>query len=143
VNILNKLKIIGIVDEVDSLYSKIKIFPEYCKGLEKLEDYSHIIVLYWFHKKDDEEHRNVLQVIPKRHFITAHVGVFASRSPSRPNPIGLCVVKLLNIEDCILEVEELDALEGSPVIDIKPYLPRADSISEANVPEWAKHGSKT
>jgi tRNA-Thr(GGU) m(6)t(6)A37 methyltransferase TsaA len=70
-------------------------------------------------------------------------GVFACRSPSRPNPIGLCVVELVEVEDCFLIVKVLDALKDSPIIDIKPYIPRADSIPEARVPEWTSHGPRT
>jgi tRNA-Thr(GGU) m(6)t(6)A37 methyltransferase TsaA len=75
--------------------------------------------------------------------VNVETGVFACRSPSRPNPIGLCVVELLKIEKCVLTVKNLDAFEGSPIIDIKPYIPKADSIPNARVPEWTLHDPKT
>lgn len=134
-----KLKFVGVVETVGEL-SKVRVFPEFCQGLEHLNNFSHIIVLYWLHLRDNEEERSVLQVLPRRHPGAPRVGVFASRSPSRPNPVGLCVAELVEIEDCILIVKGLDALEGSPIVDIKPYIPRADSVPNARVPEWTSRG---
>jgi tRNA-Thr(GGU) m(6)t(6)A37 methyltransferase TsaA len=102
-----------------------------------------LIVLYWFHERDNENERRVLRVVPKRHQAREEVGVFASRSPSRPNPVGLCVVKLVKIEGCSLTVEGLDAFKGSPIIDIKPYLPNADFVPDALAPKWTSHGKQT
>jgi tRNA-Thr(GGU) m(6)t(6)A37 methyltransferase TsaA len=133
---------IGVVESVNEL-ARIKVFPGYCDGIYRLEEFSHLIVLYWFHERDNENERSVLRVVPKRHQAREEVGVFASRSPSRPNPIGLCVVRLVKVEGCVLVVEGLDAFEGSPVIDIKPYLPRADFVSDAKVSEWTSHGLPT
>jgi len=137
-----ELRFIGTV-EVAGEISRVKIFPRFCLGLQGLEGFSHIVILYWFHLRDGEEERNTLQVTPKRHEGAPQVGVFASRSPSRPNPIGMCVVELTKIEGCVLFVKGLDASEGSPIIDIKPYIPRADSIPNARVPEWTAHGPTT
>ncbi len=137
-----ELKFIGVVESSGEL-SSVKIFPEFCVGLEGLNNFSHITVLYWFHLRNSEEERRTLRVVPRRHLGAPQVGVFASRSPSRPNPVGLCVVELVKIQDCTLVVRGLDALEGSPIIDIKPYIPRADSISDARVPEWTFHGPPT
>jgi len=123
--------------------SEIKIYPEFCEGLEGLEQFSHAIVLYWLHQRDDEKNRRTLKVTPRRHTLTLKVGVFATRSPSRPNPIGLCVVKIDEIKGCTLFVVGLDAFEGSPIIDVKPYLPRADVVIEAEAPEWTSKGPKT
>lgn len=137
-----ELRFIGVVESLGEL-SRVKIFPEFCVGLEKLCNFSHIIVLYWFHLRDNEEERCTLRVVPRRHSGAPQVGVFASRSPSRPNPVGFCVVELTKIEDCILVVRGLDAFEGSPIIDIKPYIPRNDSISDVRAPEWTSHGPST
>jgi tRNA-Thr(GGU) m(6)t(6)A37 methyltransferase TsaA len=137
-----ELKFIGVVESSGEL-SSVKIFREFCVGLEGLNNFSHITVLYWFHLRNSEEERRTLRVVPRRHLGAPQVGVFASRSPSRPNPVGLCVVELVRIQDCTLVVRGLDALEGSPIIDIKPYIPRADSISDARVPEWTFHGPPT
>ena len=134
-----RLRFIGVVEGAGEL-SRVKIFPEFCEGLQRLNIFSHIIVLYWFHLRDNEKERRTLQVVPRRHLGAPRVGVFASRSPSRPNPIGFCVTELTKIEDCVLIVRGLDAFEGSPIIDIKPYLPRADAVPNAHVPEWTLCG---
>ena len=141
-NAKGEVKFIGLV-ESSGEPSRIKIFPEFCIGLEGLNNFSHVIVLYWFHLRDNVNERRTLQVVPRRHPGAPQVGVFASRSPSRPNPIGLCVVELIKIEECTLTVKGLDALEGSPIIDIKPYIPRADAIPNASAPEWTLHGPPT
>ena len=138
-----ELKFIGIVEVAGQEEAKVRTFPEFCEALKGIDSFSHVMILYWFHLRDNREERRVLQVIPKRHKADVKVGVFACRSPSRPNPIGLCVAKLIKVEDCLLTVEGLDALEDSPIIDIKPYIPRADSISDAHVPEWTSHGPPT
>lgn len=133
---------IGVVESVDGL-ARIRIFPEFCDGLYRLNEFSHAIILYWFHKRDSQEERRVLRVVPKRHLAKQAVGVSASRSPSHPNPIGLCAVRLVKVEDCILTVEGLDAFEGSPVVDVKPYLPRAGFVSDVKVTDWTSKGQPT
>lgn len=134
-----RLRFIGVVEEAGEL-SMVKIFTEFCEGLHRLNVFSHIIIIYWFHLRDNEKERRTLRVVPRRHHGAQRVGVFASRSPSRPNPIGFCVAELTKIEDCVLIVRGLDAFEGSPIIDIKPYLPRADAVPNARVPEWTLRG---
>ncbi len=123
--------------------STVFIYPEYCSGLLGVQGYSHLIVLYWMHLRDNERHRGTLQVRPPRHEGAPLTGVFACRSPSRPNPIGLSVVELKEMEGCRLRVSGLDALEGSPIVDLKPYQPRADAIPGARAPEWSRHGPPT
>ncbi|MEM3421269.1 MAG: tRNA (N6-threonylcarbamoyladenosine(37)-N6)-methyltransferase TrmO [Candidatus Hadarchaeum sp.] len=138
-----ELRFIGTVERIENEEAEIAIFPEFCPGLRGIENYSHLIILYWLHQRDTAEQRQVLQVIPKRHPGAPLVGVFASRSPTRPNPIGMCVVELIRVENCRLCVKGLDAVEGSPIVDIKPYLPRADSVPGARAPEWMSHGPTT
>ncbi len=104
-------KVVGVVE----------VFPEYAEGLKDLEGFSHVILIYHFHlsKKhsltvkpflDDQEH-----------------GVFATRSPSRPNPIGISVVRLLSVEKNKLHIQGLDVVDGTPLLDIKPYVPEFDA----------------
>lgn len=102
--------------------SKIAIFEDYREGLDGLEDRSHLIVLYWADRAD----RDILKVVPPGK--THKRGVFATRSPSRPNPISMCIVDLLEISGKTLRVRGLDALDGSPVLDIKPFSAGIDSI---------------
>ncbi|PMB75195.1 MAG: tRNA (N6-threonylcarbamoyladenosine(37)-N6)-methyltransferase TrmO [Candidatus Bathyarchaeota archaeon] len=132
-----ELEFIGVVEKEGEQEAKICIFPKFCAGLKDIENYSHLIILYWFHLRDNKEDRRTLLVYPKKHAVKIETGVFACRSPSRPNPIGLCVVELLKVEKCMLTVKRLDAFTGSPIIDIKPYNPGTDSVPNAKVPEWA------
>ncbi len=103
--------------------SNIEIFPEYEDGLKGIESFSYLIILYWL----DRAKRDKLLARPCHS--DEERGVFATRSPNRPNPIGLCVVKLLEKKGRFLKVIWLDALDGSPIIDIKPYVPDIDSVS--------------
>jgi tRNA-Thr(GGU) m(6)t(6)A37 methyltransferase TsaA len=128
----------GMVESTDET-STLRIYPEYCPALLGIERYSHLIVLYWFHLRDNPEHRKTLQVTPPRHKGAPLTGVFACRSPSRPNPIGVTVVKLERVDGCKLIVSGLDALEGSPIVDLKPYNPDSDSVPEADAPGYMRH----
>jgi len=139
----SELRFIGVVEKAGEQEAKVRVFPEFCAGLKGIEGFSHLIILYWAHLRDNEDERRTLLVFPRRHAVNVETGVFASRSPSRPNPIGLCVVEVLKVKECVLTVKDLDALEGSPIVDIKPYIPRTDSVPNALVPEWTSHGPKT
>ncbi len=96
--------------------SKVIIFKEYSKALEGVEKFDKLTVLYWMHISDRSRLWSKLK----------NRGVFATRSPKRPNPIGLSVVKVLKVFENTLEVKYLDAIDGTPVLDIKPYYDRLD-----------------
>lgn len=100
----------------------IEVFPEFGDALKGIEKVSHIFVLYW----SDRSNREILQ--SKTPFSEEPIGVFASRSPNRPNPIALCVADLLCRNENRLVVKGLDALDGSPLLDIKVYSPTIDFI---------------
>jgi tRNA-Thr(GGU) m(6)t(6)A37 methyltransferase TsaA len=131
-----ELRFIGIVDSAGEEEAKVQILPEFCDALKEIDGFSHLIILYWIHLRDNKKERSVLQVVPRGRANGVKVGVFACRSPSRPNPIGLCVVKLIGVEDCVLTVKGLDAFEDSPIIDVKPYIQRRDAVPKAYTPEW-------
>ena len=95
--------------------AELEIFPKYSEGLKDIDEASYLIVLYWLHLAN----RDVLKT--KTPFGPELRGVFACRSPSRPNPIAFCVVKLLHREDNRLLVQGVDAVDGSPLLDLKPY----------------------
>ena len=98
----------------------IRVFPEYGDGLKDLNGFSHIILLYHFHRTQDK----ALVVTP---FLDDQPrGVFATRSPNHPNTIGISTVRLLSIEDLRLSIEDVDILDGTPLLDIKPYVPAFD-----------------
>ena len=129
-----RLKFVGTAMKSGNGTSCITMFPEYSEALHGIGDYSHIIVLYWLHMNDSEEQRSILKVRPRRHKNAPEVGVFACRSPVRPNPIGLSVSRLLEVTEDTLTIEEIDVLDGTPIIDIKPYIPRADCVPDAHSP---------
>jgi tRNA-Thr(GGU) m(6)t(6)A37 methyltransferase TsaA len=133
-----RVTFLGTVDSTGET-SIISIKPSFLPALLGLDRHSHLIVLYWFHLRDNPEHRKTLQVTPPRHEGAPLTGVFACRSPSRPNPIGVTVVKLERVDGCKLTVSGLDALKGSPIVDIKPYNPNGDSVPEAKIPSYMRH----
>ena len=133
----------GVVRPGTDQESQIEVFPEFCKGLRGIDAFSHLIILYWAHQRDTTNDRNTLLVFPRRHSVNVETGVFACRSPSRPNPIGLCIVELVNVDGCVLTVRGLDALPETPIIDVKPYLPRADALPDAKTPQWTRRGPAT
>ena len=105
----------------------IEIRKELEEGLRDLNGFSHIILLYHFHLSKDYS----LSIVP---FLddTPH-GVFATRAPKRPNPIGLSVVKLIKIEKNILHIENIDTVDGTPLLDIKPYVGKFDDSEEVRI----------
>lgn len=131
------------VDRVGTIEKKgetvaIEIHSEYKKGLLGLDQFSHILVCFWFHKNDTHEQRKTLLVHPRGNKANPLTGVFATRSPQRPNPFGISVCNILSIVENIIYIDNIDALNGSPVIDIKPYIPKIDSMSGVITPEWVK-----
>ena len=121
--------------------AKIIIDRKYASGLRDVEGFSHLYVLFFLHEAP--RWKGSLSVHPRGRVDLQKRGIFATRSPHRPNPIALTLVKLLSKRGRVLTVKGLDAIEGSPVVDIKPYVPRADSVLEARVPEWMRHGPPT
>lgn len=119
----------------DKIVSNIIINPELAEGLTGLTEFSHLRVLVWMHRIDPDE-RSALWVHPRGRHDVPMVGVFAGRGPARPNPIGLTTVKLLKIEGNILTVAGLDAYSGTPVLDIKPHVPRLDCPEAAHIAKW-------
>ncbi len=116
----------------------IEIRPELAPALEGLEGFSHVWVLFWFHENDHPAQRAILKVHPRRNPANPLTGVFATRAPVRPNLIGLTRCRVVSVKKNILEVEGLDARDGSPVLDLKPYIPRSDALPEAQVPGWVE-----
>jgi tRNA-Thr(GGU) m(6)t(6)A37 methyltransferase TsaA len=133
----SKVRFVGEVVKIDGETATLQVYQQYCEGLKDIDRYSHLIVLYWAHLRDKEDERRTILVVPKRHGRKVKTGVFACRSPSRPNPICLCVVELLEVKGCSLKLRGLDAELWSPIVDIKPYHPHSDSFPNATFPEWA------
>ena len=122
----------------EEVVSEVVIDDSLIEALDGLEGFSHIIVIYWLHLSIDKS-RMADKVHPRGDPEMPLVGRFATRSPYRPNSLGQKVVSLLERKGNVLRVRGLDALDGTPVIDIKPYIPGYDSVDDATVPKWAKH----
>jgi len=114
----------------------IAVNKKYKDALLGLDQFSHIIVSCWFHESDSPKKRNVLQVHPRGNSKNPLMGVFATRSPRRPNPIAISTCKILSIYGNIIYIDKIDAFDRTPVIDIKPFIPSTDIISEIRVPGW-------
>jgi tRNA-Thr(GGU) m(6)t(6)A37 methyltransferase TsaA len=136
------LKAIGIVrSEIkkktkcnfQDIVSEIVVDSSLIEALDNLDEFSHIIVIYWMHQS---RRLAPTKVRPMGNPENALTGVFATRSPDRPNPIGKTTVRLLQRQENILTVKGLDAIDGTPVLDIKPYIPGYDSVDNAKAPSW-------
>jgi tRNA (adenine37-N6)-methyltransferase len=114
---------------------RVEVYPEYAEGLEGLEGFSHIILLYVFHRSQGYSLRVTPFLDDRQH------GLFATRHPNRPNPIGLSIVRLLKREGNWLEIEGVDVLDGTPLLDIKPYVPDFDLRSDTHA-GWYEQRSK-
>ncbi|MCW7076813.1 MAG: tRNA (N6-threonylcarbamoyladenosine(37)-N6)-methyltransferase TrmO [Candidatus Syntrophoarchaeum sp.] len=106
---------------------EVEVFDEFEPGLTDIEGFSHLILLYWLHKSDG------YQLMVTTPWDTEAHGLFTTRSPRRPNPIGVSVVKLLERAGNILKVEGVDAVDGTPLIDIKPYVPQFDGTNDVKI----------
>jgi tRNA-Thr(GGU) m(6)t(6)A37 methyltransferase TsaA len=111
--------------------SQIEVFKEFEEGLKDIEGFSHIIVIFWFHKSQG------YHLLVKTPWDDILHGLFTTRSPHRPCPLGLTVVELVAREKNILKVKGLDAVDGTPLLDIKPYIPSIDKKSAVK-PGWLK-----
>jgi tRNA-Thr(GGU) m(6)t(6)A37 methyltransferase TsaA len=109
------------------IQGRVEILPEYAAGLKDLDGFSHIILVYHFHRAGPP----LLTVVP--FMDTQPRGLFATRAPRRPNPIGLSVVRLLGIEGTTLYVENIDVLDGTPLLDLKPYVPQFDQPAATRI----------
>lgn len=111
----------------EGIFGTIELLPEYAAGLKDIEGFSHLTLIYQFHKIDGFE----LEVIPfmdnEKH------GIFSTKAPKRPNAIGISTVKLLKMDGNTLYIEQVDMLDGTPLIDIKPFYPRYDNRFDVKI----------
>jgi tRNA (adenine37-N6)-methyltransferase len=126
---------VGVVRKEDDA-ARIEIFDPYREAMLGLEGFSHIHVLFWFHENDSPENRRILQVHPRRDPAKPLTGVFATHSPRRPNLIGLTRCRIEAIEGLIIRIDAIDALDGSPVIDIKCFISDPSPLTDARTPDW-------
>ncbi len=114
---------------------QVEVYSAYAAGLRDLDGFSHIILLYAFHRSDN------YTLVVKPFLDDQERGLFATRYPARPNPIGLSIVRLLAVYDQVLEIEGVDMLDGTPLLDIKPYIPDFDAQTDVR-PGWYETKSR-
>lgn len=126
---------------VDGEETGIRLNAAYAPALRALEGFGHVVVLWWFHQNDDPALRAVLEAPCPYKRGPAVMGTFATRSPYRPNPIGMTVSQVLAVDPArgTLRIAYTDALDGTPVLDIKPYTPSLDRVERPQVPAWCAH----
>lgn len=115
--------------------SEVVLDETLADGLEGIEAFSHVLVLYWMHRAAEAEPVRMRRR-PQGREDMPEVGIFAQRARHRPNPVGVTAVELLRREKNRLVVRGLDAINGTPVVDVKPYVPKFDSIDSPRVPAW-------
>lgn len=116
----------------------IDIDPAFRDGLLGLEGFSHIIVCYWFHENDNPGGRSRLQVHPRKNPANPLTGVFATHAPVRPNLVGISTCRMISVTATMIRIDEIDARDGTPVIDIKCGIPDRLDPSEIRLPEWIR-----
>lgn len=138
------LKIIGYVqstvkEQTDERWGKVEarivLQPEYHAGLQGIEQFSHALIVTFLHEAHFEPPKHLVRR-PRGLDSMPEVGIFAQRAKDRPNPLGITAVSIAGVESGALVVRGLDAIDGTPVVDVKPYYPAYDRIMNASVPEW-------
>lgn len=116
----------------------LEIKPEFIPALAGLEDFSHLNVLWWAHLADSEQERAILKAHKPYRNGPAILGIFATRSQQRPNPIGLSAAQIIHVDhqNGVIRLSYIDAEDGTPIVDLKPYHPSSDRVSEVSTPEW-------
>lgn len=115
-----------------NVVTKIVINQRYARGLDGIEDYSHLLIVYWM----DKERECHLKHHPQGRTDVPFVGIFACRCPQRPTPIGISTVRLISRRGNVLTVKGLDIVDGTPVLDIKPYASQYDAVGRVMEPRW-------
>lgn len=124
---------------------EIEVFDKYIEGLKDIEDFSHLILLYRFHKstkeyiKKDGKFLETKNLLVNPFLDNNYHGIFSTRSPIRPNPIGISIVELLEKNKNILKVKGVDMVNKTPLLDIKPYIPRFDNRKNVKISDWLKN----
>ena len=130
---------IGYVRKKDGK-TYLELLNPFIPALKQLEHFSHVRIIWWFNRFQDDRFRKTTRVKPP--YENAPVtGVFATRSPVRPNPIGITTAKIINVDHAQgkIEIANIDAFDKTPIIDLKPYIPFCDRVKEFRVPEWISH----
>lgn len=122
----------------EDIESEVALDPRWADALSGLAEFSHIWVIGWLDRLTEDERGTRCRVHPRGREDVPPVGLFATRSPRRPNPIAITAVPLLGIQGSVLRVKGLDMLDGTPVLDLKPYLARGDRVNGTRAPLWIR-----
>jgi tRNA-Thr(GGU) m(6)t(6)A37 methyltransferase TsaA len=125
----------GVDEGWGDVVSDIVLDPEYAAGLQGLEGFSHALIIFLMHEASFDAHRDLVRR-PRGLIDMPELGIFSQRAKHRPNPIAVTAVAIAGIRENVLSVRGLDAVDNSPVLDIKPYFPAFDLRPDARVPEW-------
>jgi tRNA-Thr(GGU) m(6)t(6)A37 methyltransferase TsaA len=125
-----------------AVISRVLLRAEYVGALFGLEEFSHAIIVTYLHQAKYEKKKH-LQRRPRGLESMPKVGIFSQRAKDRPNPIGLTAVKIIRVAEDYIEVQGLDAIDGTPVLDIKPYYPHYDKIDFSRIPGWVEELMET
>ena len=123
----------------------LELAKEYIPALKGLAAFSHLNIIWYFNKCANEQSRNRLEVPRPYKNAPAVLGTFATRSPERPNPLALSTVQIIKLdyEKGLIQIAYIDAKDGSPILDLKPYTPSLDRVARPEVPEWCSHWPKS
>lgn len=124
----------GVDENWGEVVAAIELRPELANGLQGLDQFSHVLVVFYMHQSSFDPSDLVRR--PQGRADMPLLGIFAQRAKHRPNPIGITAVQLVGIAGNVVQVKGLDAIDGTPVLDIKPYFPAFDRVDDAPVPHW-------
>jgi tRNA-Thr(GGU) m(6)t(6)A37 methyltransferase TsaA len=130
-----------IMEPIGTIHKKsndtwIEVDRRFEDGLLGLDDFSHVWVFWWFDRNDTPGKRRILQVHPRGNSRNPLTGVFATRAPVRPNLVALTLCRVRSVERNKVRVAGIDAFDGTPVIDLKPYIPSIDDADDVTLPRW-------
>ncbi|WP_299209660.1 TrmO family methyltransferase [uncultured Tateyamaria sp.] len=134
------LRPIGHCEMIDGQFA-VRLMPDVRRGLKGLETFSHAIALWWAHEADSEDQRARNNIMSPYTAMSGELGVFATRSEARPNPIGLSVFSItsVDLDAGIVFSHYFDMLSGTPILDLKPYFPASDRVENAHIPNHFSH----
>lgn len=125
----------GVDEDWGGVVAEIHLADRLAPGLSGLEQFSHVMVVFFMHRSSFSPETDLVRR-PQGRPDMPEIGIFAQRAKHRPNPIGVTAVELIGVRGNVVTVKGLDAIDGTPVLDIKPYFPDYDRVEEASVPKW-------
>jgi tRNA (adenine37-N6)-methyltransferase len=138
-----KISAIGKVEQTNQGF-QLRVYEPYKQALNGLGEFSHVVVLWWSHMLDNNEGRQILESKKPYKSGPEKIGIFATRSPARPNPVAMTVVSILGVDqkEGTVLIPWIDAAPDTPIIDLKPYHPSGDRVRDVTVPKWCSHWPK-